>query len=298
MIKLDKPTVKVIADQITFTTGRDFDIQTITSISGGDINAAYRLQSDTRNYFVKLNHVHTLDMFQAEFAGLQALAATQTLLVPTPILCGQTDTASFLVLEYLQLHRGSAQSDRVLGRQLAHLHLQSQPYFGWHRDNTIGLTPQLNSPSNDWIAFWRTSRLEFQLNLIIAQGYGKTLASLGALLSERLAVFFQGYTPSASLLHGDLWSGNAAVIAGNTPVIFDPACYYGDRETDLAMTELFGGFGRDFYAAYNDVWQLDSGYSVRKHLYNLYHILNHTVMFGGGYVSQAEKMMQHLLQEI
>jgi len=287
-----------IASQISLITHKPFSIQTIIPVTGGDINRAFKLEGDRQTYFVKLNEVHRVDMFQAEFAGLQALAATQTLLVPTPILCGQTDTASFLALEYLQLHRGSPQSDRVLGQQLAHLHLQSQPYFGWHRDNTIGSTPQLNSPSKDWIAFWRTSRLEFQLKLVIAKGHGKTVASLGALLSERLEVFFAGYSPRPSLLHGDLWSGNAAVTVDNIPVIFDPACYYGDRETDLAMTELFGGFGRDFYAAYNDVWQLDSGYPVRKQLYNLYHVLNHAGMFGGSYVSQAETMMQYLLREM
>ena len=295
---IENQALNSIADQISIQTNSRFSVKTVTPIIGGDINRAFRLEGAAQTYFVKLNNVHTLDMFQAEFAGLQALAATQTLLIPTPIICGQTDTASFLVLEYLQLHRGSAQSDSVLGQQLAHLHLQPQPYFGWHRNNTIGSTEQLNPQSINWIEFWRKSRLEFQLNLVIANGHSKKLASLGALLSEHLADFFTGYSPQPSLSHGDLWSGNAAVNVDNKPVIFDPACYYGDRETDLAMTELFGGFGQNFYAAYNDVWQLDSGYQTRKQLYNLYHVLNHAVMFGGSYISQAEMMMQNLVQEV
>jgi protein-ribulosamine 3-kinase len=298
MIKLDTNTIKVIAEQISMVTGCDFQIQTTHSVSGGDINAAFRLQGASDSYFVKLNHADKHAMFQAEFAGLQALAETHTVTVPKPLAHGVTNDVSFLVLEHLVLNRLTGASEQVLGQQLAQLHLQRQPYFGWHIDNTIGSTPQVNSPTDDWIQFWRQSRLGFQLNLVISHGYGKRLATLGGLLSERLSDFFHGYTPLPSLLHGDLWAGNAASLAGHIPVVFDPACYFGDRETDLAMTELFGGFGHDFYAAYNDVWQLDAGYSVRRNLYNLYHVLNHVVLFGGGYVSQAEKMMQDLLREV
>ncbi len=113
-----------------------------------------------------------------------------------------------------------------------------------------------------------------------------------------LAVLFVGYQPQPSLLHGDLWGGNAAVDTQGNPVIFDPACYFGDREADLAMTELFGGFGRDFYAAYQDFLPLDQGYATRKTLYNLYHILNHLHLFGGGYLSQSERMLERLLAEV
>lgn len=298
MIKLDANDTKVIAEHITLTTGRDFQIQSTQSISGGDINTAFRLQGTSDSYFVKLNHANRIAMFQAEFAGLQALAETHTVTVPLPLVHGVTGNLSFLVLEYLALNRLTGVSERVLGEQLAQLHLQRQPYFGWHIDNTIGSTPQVNTLTDDWIVFWRESRLEFQLNLVISQGQGKRLGALGEQLSERLGDFFDSYTPSPSLLHGDLWAGNAASLSTHTPVIFDPACYFGDRETDLAMTELFGGFGQDFYAAYNAVWQLDNGYRIRKNLYNLYHILNHAVLFGGGYVSQAEKMMQGLLSEV
>lgn len=110
--------------------------------------------------------------------------------------------------------------------------------------------------------------------------------------------FFDGYSPLPSLLHGDLWSGNVAFARDGEPVIFDPAVYYGDREADLAMTELFGGFDTSFYAAYQSAYPLDAGYPVRRTLYNLYHILNHANLFGGGYVRQAEAMMDRLLAEV
>jgi len=294
----DTTTFNVIANEISAVIKQPFEIKATKSIAGGDINRAFLLQGETQRYFVKLNQPEKRDMFKAEFAGLQALAKTKTVAVPPPILYGQTETASFLVLDYVELRRATAQSERLFGQQLAQLHLQKQPYFGWEIDNTIGSTKQVNSRSNNWVDFWRKNRLGFQLKLVISKGYGKKLETLGELLSEHLDDFFTDYAPQPSLLHGDLWGGNAAANSENQPIIFDPACYYGDRETDLAMTELFGGFGRDFYAAYNDVWQLDSGYETRKKLYNLYHVLNHCVLFGGGYVAQAEKIMQALIHQV
>jgi fructosamine-3-kinase len=169
--------------------------------------------------------------------------------------------------------------------------------FGWRRDNTIGSTPQPNTPGNDWIAFWREQRLGFQLRLAERNGLSSALQAKGERLLERLEAFFRGYAPAPSLLHGDLWGGNHGYTVSGEPVVFDPAVYYGDREADLAMTELFGGFGAGFYAAYKEVWPLDSGYAVRKQLYNLYHVLNHANLFGGGYASQAEAMMERLLAE-
>ena len=201
-------------------------------------------------------------------------------------------------MEYLDLAAPgvSAQSNSAdLGRQLALLHHQTAPQFGWKRDNTIGSTPQINTWSDNWIAFLGEQRLGYQLRLAHKNGYGKQLVAQGERLMAHLADFFPGYQPVASLLHGDLWGGNAAFTVSGEPVIFDPAVYYGDREADLAMTELFGGFGRDFYAAYREAWPPDSGYATRKTLYNLYHILNHANLFGGAYPDQAENMIQRLL---
>lgn len=290
-------TFSAIAQQISNSTKQPFQIQTTKAISGGDINAAFLLEGENQFYFVKLNRVELVEMFAAEFDGLNELAQTKTIKTPRPITFGQTNENSFLVLEFIRFKRATPESDSLFGQQLAQLHLQKQPFFGWHIDNTIGSTHQSNARSENWVKFWHEQRLDFQLQLAAKKGYGSRLQSLGEKLCERLDDFFVDYKPQPSLLHGDLWSGNAAVDNENKPVIFDPACYYGDRETDLAMTELFGGFGQNFYAAYNDVWQLDAGYQTRKTLYNLYHILNHVNLFGGGYASQAVNMMQKLLAQ-
>ena len=286
-----------IAQQISDATNTIFEIQNSKPISGGDINRAFLLQGASARYFVKLNRADLVEMFAAEFAGLHELAQTQTVKVPQPITFGQTANTSFLVLEFLELKRATPQAERLFGEQLAQLHQLKQPFFGWQIDNTIGSTPQKNARAENWVTFWREKRLGFQLQLAAQKGYGSQLQALGEKLSERLDDFFVDYSPQPSLLHGDLWGGNVATTEKNQPVMFDPACYYGDRETDLAMTELFGGFSQNFYAAYNDVWQLDAGYKTRKNLYNLYHILNHVNLFGGGYASQATEMMQKLLAQ-
>jgi protein-ribulosamine 3-kinase len=170
--------------------------------------------------------------------------------------------------------------------------------FGFATNNFIGTTSQPNDWKVDWIDFWREQRLGFQLRLAAQNGYGGQLQRLGDKLMDALPAFFASHTPQPSLLHGDLWSGNHAFLADGTPTIFDPATYYGDRECDLAMTELFGGYSTDFYSAYRAAYQLDAGYARRRELYNLYHILNHANLFGGGYARQAEQMMQRLLADI
>lgn len=287
-----------ISTAIETATGQAFNVVSARALSGGDINSAFRLQGGDRAYFVKLNRAARAAMFEAEFAGLQALAGTRTVRVPAPVACGTAGENSFLVLENIEFGRSNRASDDLLGRQLALMHRQQQPYFGWHRDNTIGSTPQCNGQNDNWVDFWRGQRLGFQLKLAAGQGYGGVLQANGERLCNGMAALFAGYSPQPSLLHGDLWAGNAAVDKQGCPVIFDPACYYGDREADLAMTELFGGFGRDFYASYRAAWPLDHGYGVRKTLYNLYHILNHLNLFGGGYLRQAESMTAMLLAEI
>ena len=289
---------QAISEQIELATGQAFKVVSAHPLAGGDINSAFRMQAFDKSYFVKLNRADLVTMFEAEFAGLQELARTQTIRVPAPVVCGQTDGHSFLVLEHVEFGCSNKASERSLGRQLAQLHQRQQGYFGWHRDNTIGSTLQLNSKNDVWLTFWREQRLGLQLKLASKNGYGGRLQASGERLCNDMAVLFDNYLPQPSLLHGDLWAGNAAVDKQGCPVIFDPACYYGDRETDLAMTELFGGFSQDFYAVYQAVWPLDKGYVVRKTFYNLYHILNHLNIFGGGYLRQAESMIAMLLAEI
>ncbi len=263
---------------------------------GGSINEAYRLQGEGRSFFVKLNRASRLEMFEAEAEGLQTLRQSTALRVPEPLVWGVADAQAYLVMEYLPLNgTGSAVQ---LGESLAAMHRYTSDRYGWHRDNTIGSTPQRNTRDSSWVNFWAQQRLGYQLDLALESGGGRALETGGRTLIEWLPAFMDGREPEASLLHGDLWCGNVAFTQEGEPCIFDPAVYYGDREADIAMTELFGGFGSDFYAAYNNAWPLDAGYALRKTLYNLYHILNHYNLFGGGYLSQAQHMIDRLLSEV
>jgi protein-ribulosamine 3-kinase len=285
---------EIITSAISDATRRKFNIHGSNPVGGGSINDAYRIEGrDGARYFVKLNDARHLPMFAAEAEGLEALAATNTIRVPRAFAHGSAGRQSYLVLEYLEMNgRGNA---GLLGEQLAAMHHCIRDQYGFADDNFIGSTPQPNGWHDDWIDFWRQRRLGFQLQLAESNGYGGQLRRLGERLMEKLPAIFDGYLPQPSLLHGDLWGGNHGFLQDGTPAIFDPAAYYGDRECDLAMTELFGGYSGDFYAAYRSVYPLDAGYTVRKELYNLYHILNHANLFGGGYAGQAEHMMQRLL---
>jgi protein-ribulosamine 3-kinase len=296
---MDPRLLSALSTAISEATHRPFSLRNSAPVGGGSINEAYRLEAcpepgrrGTR-YFLKLNDSQHYPMFAAEVEGLDTIAATGTIQVPHPIAHGSVSGQSYLVLEYLEL--GSRGDERLLGEQLAALHRCTSSGYGFAHDNFIGTTPQPNTWADDWVTFWREQRLGFQLRLAAQNGYGGRLQDLGEKLLDALPAFFASYIPQPSLLHGDLWSGNHAFVAGGTPAIFDPAVYYGDRETDLAMTELFGGYSADFYAAYRAAYPLDAGYSMRRDLYNLYHILNHANLFGGSYMHQAEQMMQKLL---
>jgi len=296
---MDQDLVQTIGRAIGVANGRPFRIRARESVGGGCINAAWRVSGDDgQAYFVKLNAAGQTDMFAAEFAGLAELRAAGGVRVPAPVCAGASARASFLVLEYLEFGRGGASAYENLGRQLAALHRVTRPEFGWSRDNTIGATPQPNRPGDDWVRFWRERRLGHQLALAAARGHRGRLQQRGERLMSALPALLAGHAPAASLLHGDLWSGNHAFTRDGEPVIFDPAVYYGDREADLAMTELFGGFPASFHHAYRTAWPLADGYELRKVLYNLYHVLNHLNLFGGGYRAQAEGMIDALLSEV
>jgi protein-ribulosamine 3-kinase len=278
-------------------SGAPFAIESRSGAGGGCINECHVVRARGRAYFVKLNAPERKEMFAAEAAGLEEIAGSQTVRVPRPVCHGANREASWIVLEHLDLKPAIAEAWRALGRNLARLHQVTATSHGWRRDNTIGATPQVNTPDADWVAFWRERRLGFQLALARSNGHGGRLAERGARLMDKLPALLGGHRPAPSLLHGDLWSGNAAMMANDEPVIYDPAVYYGDRETDLAMTELFGGFPRPFHDAYRAEYPLAAGYERRKPLYNLYHVLNHLNLFGGGYGAQAERMIEQLLAQ-
>ena len=249
---------------ISSAIGQRFRIDAKIPVEGGCIHAAYRISGEGKYYFVKSNRPELAWMFEAEALALGEIIATKTVRAPKPLCWGGTEDSSFLVLEWLSLRSHNPNCDRMLGCQLAEMHRRAQPYFGWWRDNAIGSTKQTNTANEEWVEFWLTQRLGFQLELAENNGYSGDIQRIGHELMEELKSFFTGYQPDPSLLHGDLWGGNFAMDELGSPVVFDPASYYGDREADIAMTELFGGFGTEFYAAYNDSFPLDPGYSTRQ----------------------------------
>ncbi len=264
-----------------------------TPVRGGDISAAWRLSCQSGDLFIKTGPLVAADMFTAEEEGLSEIARAGAIRVPQVITSGQTKAAAFLVLEWLDFERADTAVERRLGEQLAELHHSGMERYGWHRDNSIGLTPQHNSWRDDWVEFFREQRLGVQLRLAAENGFGGEFQMRGARLMKRLPVYFDD-SPQSSLLHGDLWGGNWECSNGK-PVIFDPAVYYGDRETDLAMTRLFGGFGAAFYEAYESSWPLQHGHKERQHLYQLYHVLNHLNLFGSSYLARADELIDKLL---
>jgi fructosamine-3-kinase len=260
---------------------RSLGITSEKRLAGGCIHDCYRVDIAGAARFLKTNSAEYADAFAAEADGLAALR-TSGMRAPEPHSHGVAAGHAYLVLEYLDL---TGRKDfAALGRLLAAAHRKAGPLFGWHRDNYIGSTPQQNGWTESWAGFWQERRLRPQLELARKNGFDLTAPSLRLI---------EKHNPQPSLLHGDLWSGNAGFI-GEGPVVFDPAVYYGDREADLAMTELFGGFPSEFYRAYNEAWPLDEGHERRRPMYNLYHLLNHLNLFGGGYLGQVKSTLQLL----
>ena len=214
-----------ITQHISEAVNKPFLLDSHTSVGGGCINSAYRLAGSGQQYFVKLNSANQIDMFIAESEGLMEMRKADAVHVPEPVCYGTTEGQSFLVMENLELGGGGSAAMEQLGHELADMHRYTQDKFGWHRDNTIGSTPQINTKEIDWIAFWREHRLGFQLQLAGHRGAGRSLLQKGERLMTELAAFFTDYEPEASLLHGDLWSGNYGVSTDGRPVIFDPAFY-------------------------------------------------------------------------
>ena len=282
MIPLD-----AIRQAIKAATGSLPDGQLIP-VGGGCINETYRFGG----YFLKVGDASRLAMFESERVGLQAIADTGTIRIPAPVFCHALANHAVLVLEHLPLTGGTSASEETLGRKLAAMHRCTSEQFGWTMDNFIGSTPQPNPPTGSWVEFLRDHRLGHLFDLAAQAGYHFENSRI---LLDHLDRFFDDGEPEPSLLHGDLWGGNAAALPDGTPVIFDPAVYFGDREADLAMTTLFGGFSDHFYRAYNEAWPLPRGYRRRKQLYNLYHILNHAILFGSSYAHQSQTMIDDLV---
>ncbi|WP_371189267.1 fructosamine kinase family protein [Thalassotalea maritima] len=285
---------QAISDDIAKLTNCDFRIVKVEQLASGDINQAYKICSQQQCYFVKTNSKQHLDLFSAEALNLDLLNCSDELTVPDVVSYGTTNDRSYLVLEYLDMHPSPlpplSADFYQLGVALANLHsANQQAEFGWPEDNFIGLTPQVNDYHDNWHEFFCENRLGFQLDLLAQKSVvidkQDILARCTALLSS--------HQPIPCLVHGDLWSGNIG-FTKTSPCLFDPACYYADREVDIAMSELFGRFDDSFYAGYNDTAPLDSGYQQRKVVYNFYHILNHANMFAGSYLAQVNTFIKQI----
>jgi fructosamine-3-kinase len=259
----------------------------------------FRLEDRGRRYFVKL--VRHATMLDDEADGLQALAHTKTVRVPRVVAHDRDGDDAWLVLEWLDTT--AAPPSRALGVALARLHRTVAPTgpdgerFGWRRDNWLGATPQANGWCDDWCTFFRERRLVPQLALAVANGF-TDLAHEVERVVDAWPSLLADHAPAPSLLHGDLWSGNAATLASGEDVVFDPAVYVGDREADVALTELFGGFGGEFLRGYRATWPLADGYALRREVYNLYHLLNHVNLFGGAYVARTRRTVSTLVRAL
>lgn len=285
-----------IDQHISQVTEQEFHSSQWLSVSGGCINQGYAVSDGKITYFVKLNQAVQAEMFAAEMLGLQQMYATNTIRVPQPLCWGTSGSSSYIVLEWLEIVNGNNKSWQKMGRNLAAMHKTiSNQGFGWNINNTIGSTPQINTWKSDWIEFYSQHRLGYQFQLGRRRGGNFPLADK---LIDAIPKLLTDHLVEPALVHGDLWGGNAGFTIDGEPVIFDPATYFGDREVDIAMTELFGGFPASFYQGYAEVFPLEHGYETRKILYNLYHILNHFNLFGGGYASQANRMIEQILENI
>lgn len=296
MIDLPQSLIEPL-QQALHQNGVTAPISAARALSGGCINNARRLSTSQGEFFLKWNATVSPEVFSAEAHGLKLLESSSAVRVPNVLAVDSSPNNAyppFLLLEWVGPKPGQGHSFDLglLGEQLASLHQNSQKAYGLDQDNFIGSTQQNNHWEPDWVAFFRDHRLRPQIELAASLGNltAQRRRSLEALL-QRLDSWLAGVLRKPSLLHGDLWSGNVMSGPQSEPVLIDPAVYYGDREAEIAYTELFGGFSSRFYQAYESVWSLEPGYSERRDLYNIYHLLNHLNLFGEGYGSQIDLIL-------
>ncbi len=291
-----------ISQDLASAFGQDFALNTWHAVAGGSIHQAWKVQSDCgQQFFIKTNHANKQHTFKAEALGLaelqRRLKPNNPIYTPRVHTYGHNKTHAWLVLSYIKFGQDNEISQSQLGQGLAMLHQQTAIQFGFSADNVIGENLQSNQNNDSWLDFFQQQRLGTQFELAKQHGFYHSIAHEAEQLLRVVPKLLQHHQPKASLLHGDLWAGNCATNHKGCPVIFDPAVYYGDRECDLAMTELFGCFSHAFYTAYENIYPLSQGYNQRKELYNLYHILNHANLFAGHYIQQSRSMMSRLIEQ-
>ncbi len=266
----------------------------VLPVSGGSINDAFRVETNRGMFFLKMNSASRYPgMFDAEARGL-GLLSVSGFAVPEPIATGLVGEHQFILMQWME--KGGPGSDlwSLFGTALARMHRETAQDFGLDHDNYIGSLPQSNTEHTTWADLYREARLIPQMELAERSGRLSSRLKRGFdALFNQLDGLFPVEKPA--LLHGDLWSGNMMVGPAGTPCIFDPAVYYGHREMDLAMMALFGGFGHDWVESYNEVYPLEPGWKQRIPIGQLYPLMVHVNLFGGGYARSVENVLQNYL---
>lgn len=272
--------------------GKPVAVETVVPVSGGCINETAKVKTSEGVFFAKWNHLNKFPrMLQAEGKGLQLLAKTNEITVPYLVAEKDSNNKQYLILEYIQSTLPKKKFWREFGNSLAKLHKHTSEKFGLDHNNYIGSLPQSNRYYDSWDDFFILERLEPQVKAARDAGkIGNSITQKFSRLFSKLENIFPPEKPS--LLHGDLWSGNYMVGSKGEPVIIDPAVYYGHREMDLAMTKLFGGFDSDFYSAYVEEFPMENNWQKRTDICNLYPLMVHVNLFGGGYILQVESILR------
>lgn len=281
---------KYLEERLKVSEGNNLIIENVELVGGGCINQTARLKTNTKDFFVKWN-VQS-DMLLLEEKGLKELSSAEVISIPKVIGSGDFKDTSFLLLEFISSFQKKEKFWRQFGRELAQLHKKTNANYGLIDDNYIGSLPQKNKKYTNWIDFFINQRIEVQLQ-IGKNKIPKRIREKAEKLYDILPNLFSEEPPS--LLHGDLWSGNYMVGVSGQPMLIDPAIYYGNREMDLAMTKLFGGFPEEFYSSYKEEYPLEKGSLERFKICNLYPLLVHVNLFGGAYLQQVENILdKHL----
>lgn len=283
---------QAIEQNITNVLGEPFEIKHKQAVTGGDINLCYWLSDYHHNYFIKINDKSRLEQFETEAYSLSQIKKLGSLLCPKVVTTGTTLDKSYLVLEYITFNSASSNSWYDFGQQLATMHQSSSHgQFGWQHDNYIGTTRQPNDWQSNWRTFFSEQRIGWQLQLLAEKSI--KLGNIEHIVNVCHDALLHHYT-TPCLVHGDLWQGNVG-FSDKGVFIFDPASYYGDREVDLAMTELFGQMPDEFYQGYQATYPVEQDYDKRKLIYNFYHVLNHANLFGGVYIEQSKANLTRIL---
>lgn len=289
---MDLEIVQAIEKAISRADGRDLKIRSMNPVGGGSINRAFKAETSLGNFFVKLNDADAYPgMFEAEAHGLDKLRKANSMDIPAVIASGETDGHSFLVLEWIESGRRAKNFFEDFGKRLAKLHGNTSELFGLERDNYIGSLMQFNKPAQSFSEFFILQRLEVQLKTAI--DYNKLPSGICSSLEKLYSKLNEIIPPEKpALLHGDFWSGNFMTGANGFACIFDPAVYYGHRESDLAMSLLFGGFNQEFYETYHSHFPLESNWRKRTDIFNLYPLLVHVNLFGGSYTNEVMSIVK------